>query len=102
MLDMLIDLSYLVTFSCNQGVSSSWTLAGDNNGERLGTKLNKLDFKVQCLLWFHTYLLRTIDAGRLIEIIEFWILLKSSLNDESVSSLLSAAIDAAVIICADL
>jgi hypothetical protein len=141
---MTIYLYYLVIFSCNQGVSSSWTLSVDGNGEGFGAKLkiklyilichlsliylwnnfnNKLDFEVQCLLWFHssllikvftyillvfydiifhTYLLRTIDDDRLIEIIEFWILLKSSLNDESVSSLLSAVVDVAVIVCADL
>ncbi len=50
----------------------------------------------------YRYLLRTIDDGLVIEIIEFWILLKSSLNDESVSSLLSTAVDTAVIVCTDL
>jgi hypothetical protein len=100
-----INLSYRVIFSCNQGVSSSWTLAVDGNGERLGAKLNIQKFNVFYgfilhLLTkpFNTYLFRTIDAGRWIEIIEFWMLLKSSLNDESVSSLLSAA----AIVCADL
>ena len=48
-------------------------------------------------LFLIAYLFNTIDDGLLIEIIEFCILLKSSLNDESVSSLLSPAIA-----CADL
>jgi hypothetical protein len=36
-----INWYYLVTFSCNHGVSSSWTLDVDGNGEGCGAKLNK-------------------------------------------------------------
>jgi hypothetical protein len=56
----------------------------------------------ELMIEFLTYLLRTIDDCLLIEIIEFWILFKSSLNDESVSSLLSVVVTAVDIICTDL
>ena len=64
-----IYLFYLVTFSWSQGKSSSVRFVFEANDDGRETKLCK-----------------TIDGGRWIEMIEFWILFRSSLNDESVSS----------------
>ena len=68
---------------------------------RSETTSKTIDWRSSLQSWSNLF--RTIDAGRLIEMMEFWILFKSSLNDESVSSLLSAIMPVAdAMVCADL